>query len=787
MDPESTVGTPAESRRKYRARIVNLFCIVGSWFSRLWADIRPGQEARRGAAWGSISAAVLGAIIAGRYLRTGFGLWVDFALCFAAGAFIILLSILLVPPALTILRKLPRLASGLIFGSVIVILLAFFPVGILAGPVACLSAGLLGAAIATLLHRNFGRATAKKKVIAITLIVLSLAAIAGEIAFLASDGSLEGLMKVQLKSPQPEALRAANPGEPGRYKIRMVYYGAKGGNPRRPEYNHPTIATPAVDASKFFKEFKGWKRNLRKKYWGYDFDKLPLNATVWIPEGPGTFPLVLIVHGNHEMAEFSDPGYRYLGELLASRGFILASVDENFLNGGLLSDPPNQQAVRGWMLLEHLKLWRDWSRNPHNPLGVAIDFDRIAVMGHSRGGEAAATAALFNNMEHYPEDASIRFDYHFPIRSVVAIAPADGQYRPAGQWRWIENVNYFTLQGANDSDVCFFMGSRQWDHVRYALNGDWFKSELYIYRANHGQFNTVWGRSDFGYPLGWFLNLKPLMDPEDQRRIARIYLSAFLEATLHGRREYLPLFRDYRCIRSWLPETLYMNRYEDAGYKLVADFNEDPDLSSTTLPGGRIDAKDLSMWKEGRIPFRSGDREYNGAFLGWNREDEKGKEDSKIRPAYTITLPENISSAWKLTSASVLSLSLAALDEDAPLLNAKEDKPDEKAKKESQKEREAPDFTIELGMADGAVVERPLSQFGPLLPPVKVRFTKLQLIDDLVYQKASEPVFQTISIPLSSYAGQNGFDPGKLKTIRLRFDRTRASVILLSKIGFEVH
>ena len=103
------------------------------------------------------------------------------------------------------------------------------------------------------------------------------------------------------------------------------------------------IKTRTVDASEFFKDFNGWKRWARKKYWGFDVDKLPLNARVWYPDGAGPFPLVLIVHGNHEMAEFSDPGYAYLGELLASRGFILASIDENFLNSGLFHDPPKQQ------------------------------------------------------------------------------------------------------------------------------------------------------------------------------------------------------------------------------------------------------------------------------------------------------------------------------------------------------------------------------------------------------------------------------------------------------------
>jgi hypothetical protein len=281
--------------------------------------------------------------------------------------------------------------------------------------------------------------------------------------------------------------------------------------------------------------------------------------------------------------------------------------------------------------------------------------------------------------------------------------------------------------------------------------------------------------------------LKPLLNPEDQRRIAKIYLSAFLEATLHGRREYVPLFRDYRSIRTWLPDTLYISRYQDAAYKLVADFNEDPDVSTTTLPGGRIGGGDLSVWREGRIPFREGDRAYNGVFLGWNRNDAKGKEDTKIKPVYSIQLPDNTASTWKLTSASALVFSFAALDEDAPRLNEKEGKKDEKKKEdkpESKKERESPEFTVELETADGIIVSRPLSDFGTILPPLKVRFTKLEWLDNLFFEKSSEPVFQTITIPLSAFA-QKGLDAGRLKMIRLRFDRTTAGVILLSKVGFE--
>ena len=83
----------------------------------------------------------------------------------------------------------------------------------------------------------------------------------------------------------------------------------------------------AVDASAYITKWS----NLKTKFWGFDEHALPLNGRVWMPEGEGPFPLALIVHGNHLMEDFSDGGYGYIGELLASKGIIAVSVDENFL------------------------------------------------------------------------------------------------------------------------------------------------------------------------------------------------------------------------------------------------------------------------------------------------------------------------------------------------------------------------------------------------------------------------------------------------------------------------
>jgi dienelactone hydrolase len=764
---------------------------IREWSSKRWTMIRPGPEARRGAAWGTLVAAAACVIIGGLYIQTGFGYLFDFTFCILVAVILIPLVTALVVLILSIARHLPRFATGVIIGSCTIVMALWGPpdLGLTVAIVVGLATGILGATIATFFFGNFVQSALSKKILVSLLFLLSLAANIYFVWLLAHAGTMDKL--ITWKPPaasMPAKLAAPDPSAIGPFHVQELFYGV-GNDIRRPEYGSSVaIKTHTVDASDFFKDFEGWKRWSRTKYWGFDMDKLPLNARVWYPEGPGPFPLALIVHGNHNMAAFSDPGYAYLGELLASRGIILASIDENLLNSGLFSDPPKQQAVRGWMLLEHLKLWQEWNKTAGNPFQGKVDMSRIAVMGHSRGGEAAATAAAFNRMKYDPDDANIKFDYNFSIKAVVAIAPVDGQYKPAGQYRWIEDVSYLTLQGAHDMDVSSFHGSRQWDHVRYTQPGPWFKAEIYAYRANHGQFNTVWGNDDAGKPLGWLLNLKPLMPGEEQRRISKTYISAFLEATLKDHREYVPLFEDWRVARDWLPDTLYMNRYQDTNYIPLASFDEDADLTTTTAPGGHIEGQNLTVWNEAPIPWRSGDRGYNGVFLGWNRVKDAPA------PTYTITLPATAAAGWQLGPDSTLELSIAPMDEDVdPPGKKKDDKKDKGKKKEKdpekdkKKERGSPDFTIELVTSDGVTASAPLSRFMTIPPPFKEKFTKLAILDEKAFDQDWETEFQTVRAPLSEFPAADDsrkFDPARLSIVRLKFDRTVMYKICISQVGF---
>jgi len=591
--------------------------------------------------------------------------------------------------------------------------------------------------------------------------------------------------------PLPDAARVAgatppappdlpDPSRPGSYRVKTLAYGS-GTDRHRPEFGAKAdLRTKPVDGSALIGRWSGLVGWARTRYWGFDDTKLPLQGRVWCPEGDGPFPLVLVVHGNHLAEDFSDPGYAYLGELMASRGFILVSVDENFLNStfsDLLGLPDigleEENDARGWLLLEHLKAWRDWSRTDGNPFRGKVDLDRIALIGHSRGGEAVAVAAAFNPLPFYPDDGRVPFDYRFRIRGVVAIAPVDGQYKPAGTGTRPENVNYFVLHGSHDGDVESFHGSRVFERVRFTDGGDHFKAGLYVHRANHGQFNTSWGRGDSGGLGDAFLNLRTLLPEEDQERIARVYISAFLEATLHDRHGYRALFRDRRVGASWLPDVVCLQQYQDSATRFVSGYEEDIDLTTTTLPGGKTEGTSLTDWREKEIKIKWGSLETRAAVLGW----DAGR--SKTTATYAITLP---AAGLALRPDSVLTFHLADAKQDpSKPLGQKEAPKPEPAKEKADEQKEPIDLTLEVADRAGHVARLPLSHVAALQPQIESKVAKAGFLSDA---PTSEVVFQAFDFLLASFAAANpAFDPVSLASVRLVFDRTPKGVVILDDVG----
>ncbi|MBQ7275478.1 MAG: hypothetical protein IJR15_08480 [Clostridiales bacterium] len=317
----------------------------------------------------------------------------------------------------------------------------------------------------------------------------------------------------------------------------------------------------------------------------YDFTATPVKGQIWYPQGQTNCPVFFIVHGNHDSYVPSYLGYDYLGQSLASHGYVVISVDENIINAtGVGND------LRAILLLENMKVIFELNDTEGSAIAGLIDEDTVAIGGHSRGGEMVATAYLFNELDYYPEDGNVTFDYHFNITSIVAIAPVVDQYRPVSHSVEISDVNYLLIHGSNDQDVSSMMGEKQYNNITFTGETDEFymKSEVYILGANHGQFNTQWGRYDTpGAPAG-YLNTHNFLDPEDQQFIASSYIRVFLDTTLGIDNTYEELLSNIDAFRSYLPDTVYITNYEDSNFEQLITFDDTVDIGidqSVTVSG----------------------------------------------------------------------------------------------------------------------------------------------------------------------------------------------------------
>jgi dienelactone hydrolase len=601
---------------------------------------------------------------------------------------------------------------------------------------------------------------------------------------------------------------APNPALPGSYAVGRFHYGSGTDRRRAAFRDSVTVRTRAVNATPFLRGIDAKQLRTRWRYWGFDAAALPLNGRVWYPVGDGPFPLVLIVHGNHNMKDFSDPGYAWIGEHLASQGYIAVSVDENFLNGGIRTE----NDARGWLLLKHLETWTRLAADPAFPLHGKVDLTRIALMGHSRGGDAVAIAAGFNRLSHYPDDARIQFNFGYAIRTVIAIAPVDGQYLPADRLPPLRGVNYFVMHGSHDSDVSTFIGQRTYLRADVKDSGV-VKAALYVYRANHGQWNTVWGDNDVG-DRGRWLAKRSLLSGEAQRAVGKVFFTGFLDLTLRGQRAYEPMFRDYRTAGAWLPPTMYVSQFASGDERVVASFEEDIDVTTATA-GTRIAAQGLSQWREGTIPTRAAVRgatfETNAAYLGWAAPRDTTVAPDPDRAWYEVALPVGL-----LGPQSRVVFSLAQVAAQQGPLNPRDTltPPDsgaapargaggsgrpsraERQRRAAEAARRATlpadslrvDLSVDLLTTDGRRATLPLSEVVALRPPLTIRLYRHAMIERKITgdPRDHEYALQRVEIPFARFAAVlPGLTPEAVRAVRFRFDRTRAGTILVDDVGIE--
>jgi len=376
-----------------------------------------------------------------------------------------------------------------------------------------------------------------------------------------------------------------SPAESGQFDIEKIIYAEPGldysNEPSLLEYTIYHQPTPAYETRSI--DISDFATAPSIIPWPFTYEEAPINGYLRVPIGDGPFPLVLFAHGNHLPAstmipgrglvqgEDSTPGYLYLCDLLASHGIIAGSIDANYLNF-----TSGENDARAILHLEHIRQFQIWNETEGHPLAGKVDLGKIMIVGHSRGGEAVGHATFFNGLSQRVPDLLAADDfpvpldgshglgpYGFNISAAVAIAPTDGQFRPALGERTIVRDNYIVLHGSRDGDVLTFDGHLTYDRAHPidlaepTRSAQGFKALVWIYGANHNFFNSAWpieaGTSD------------SLTRPV-QEEIAKVYIGAIARATLLDETDYLDLLQDQRIgtLGEWIdPDVTIVSQYQD--------------------------------------------------------------------------------------------------------------------------------------------------------------------------------------------------------------------------------
>ncbi|WP_185964322.1 hypothetical protein [Aliikangiella marina] len=530
-----------------------------------------------------------------------------------------------------------------------------------------------------------------------TLLLLSIVNIAG-----AAD-TIDSVLK-QYVRPIIPATGLQDPSKPGEYKFKTMEYGQS----KTFSFSKPDILTPTISLPDFLADYSRNQKYTDDAYHKFDSSSLGLDAKVWTPIGKGPFPLAFLVHGN------SDPGFDYLAELLVSRGYIVAQIDQTYLNGLW-----GENGARGWILLEHLKLWRNWNREVDSEFYQKVDMERIALIGMSRGGEAVALAAAFNQWQKIP-GLDEPTNFNFSIKAVAALAPMDGQYMHAGGANVIKNVNYMVLQGGHDADVYQYLGSRQWQRTHFDDGKDHIKLAIYIYRANHINFNQdMSGAFNFGQRGDFDLHL---LSPAQQEHLTKVFVSAFLEDSLFERVEHRALLLHPSTREFGLPEDIYISRYKTSNFDVIEDFESGFDKVSVPTNNSNNPPKPMPIEVVAER-LRNGTKTANDVL------DIKLEKGVKTHVRFKLSKP---SIDKKVKSGHFnLQFSLARADSGEATMNPYNLLSDAK---------------IAL-LADSTVIHnQALGSAGTVSPLLLSDYSELES-DDFKYP-VTEPVLQTFSVPI---------------------------------------
>jgi hypothetical protein len=345
---------------------------------------------------------------------------------------------------------------------------------------------------------------------------------------------------------------------------------------------------------------------------------------------------------NHE-------GYNYIMERLASQGIFCISISAHDIQPGLgIWD----YDARGRLILKFLDKLRSWNNSGTDPFGGIfsgkLDMTKIALSGHSRGGEGVVAAQTLNATWPSPHS----------IVAVNAIAPTD-----QNATSYVMNsAPYYLLMGARDGDVATMQGYRTYDRsFPVGAPTMYPKVVANVYGANHNYFNTIWtDAAALGSPNPWAgatddggsLTVSQVLTAAQQRQIARTTICAFFRQHLQGIDAYKEILTG-RLEPSAMQNQHVFWTYQDGERKAVDNFEQTPLNANQNSLGGSVSGIGFTTFAE--MLLNNGSSDYP---IGFSTDSQFFHDTLGMRLAwaspqtYTTSIPvahRNVSAYSHLT------------------------------------------------------------------------------------------------------------------------------------------
>lgn len=244
----------------------------------------------------------------------------------------------------------------------------------------------------------------------------------------------------------------------------------------------------------------------------------------------GTCPADYVVTPNHA-------GYQYLADHLSSWGFIVVSINANRgINcGGGFETDWGLNLARGRLVLKHLSALYKWpgaSAPPQSLPSVVrkLMWDRVGLMGHSRGGEGMRAALMYlKSPEKLPFQKPL--PKRLRVHSLYEIGAVDGQSAVVLN---SEDVTWNQLLPMCDGDVSSLEGRFPFERMTRSVGETEpsQKSLLYVWGANHNFFNTEWQISDSRGCTNHAAIFPQTIGSPEQQLIATQSITSFFASTL---------------------------------------------------------------------------------------------------------------------------------------------------------------------------------------------------------------------------------------------------------------